>query len=344
MSQQFEALGEQTKHLEIAVKYTDGDLDKAKEMVSKQFLDIEVVKVKYLASDGTLSGLLLSFFNMNKFYISHTESVQIKSSKIFDKIRIFDGWKIIYTDLISFRSGEEVDDTTDLNNHLLDAFIECDLFAAIEEKNLDELSRTVQDILSKHFEQSIKVVVELEPSSSLEMEIEGISFDVPDMEEQVEEETSSPEPVVEQDLQEKEIEKQADHIIPGTLIVSPVKGKYLNDVGIGEKVMVRLTGKDPVTNKILTILNARDKEGNIQPIKGRMKSKVPLEKSGYTLYVLVAKAVLVKIIEEENVKIQMEQPVENNSSDGSDTNIVVFMGAIVALILIIGVIIFALIG
>jgi len=344
MVQQFETLGETTKQLEIALKYTNGDMEKAKSMVAKQFQDVEIVKAKYLSADNSFSGLFFAFFNMDKFYIAFIDFVQLKSSVVFEKVRIFDGWKVIYNDLLSFKSEPSVDEVVNLKDYLIDSFIECDLFAAIENKNLDELTRNLQNILLKFFSQEVKVLVEIEPSSSLELELEGIEFEQPQMEETNNDESLKSSDVDKDDSLEKEIEKDADHIIQGTLIVSPVKGKYLNDVAVGEKIMVRLTGGDPVTTKILTILKAKDEEGNVKPIKGRLKSKLPMEKGGYTLYVLVAKSVLVKILEEENVKVLMEQSMLEKDDTKTDTNLIVFIGAFVALVLFIGVILFALIG
>jgi len=62
---------------------------------------------------------------------------------------------------------------------------------------------------------------------------------------------------------------------------------------------------------------------------------------GYTIYALVAKGVLVKIIEEENVKIQLDRPEEEVVDKGKeDSRLVFFISVLVGLILLTGIILF----
>ena len=61
------------------------------------------------------------------------------------------------------------------------------------------------------------------------------------------------------------------------------------------------------------MLNAFDQEGGRLPVPGRLKAKIPLEKGGTMLYAVVAKGVLAKIFEEENVKILLDQSMRKLS-------------------------------
>ena len=102
-----------------------------------------------------------------------------------------------------------------------------------------------------------------------------------------------------------------------------------------------LNTRDAVSHKILTVLNAIDSDGKISPIKGRVKAKIPLEKGGYIIYALVAKGVLAKIVEEENVKIQMDVPEEEVvGKETDDSKIIYLMLAIVVLIIVAGIVLF----
>ena len=342
MSEQFNELGEQTKLINMAAKYTSGDLAKAKEMVAGHFDDIIVVKIKFFSDANSVSGILFAFFNVEEDYISYTEVIRGSSDGIFRSVRIFDSWKTLYKDAAKFKANDNSDDNTEFNEFIIDKFIEVDLFQAVEDGDLDKLTKSVTTILGDYFVGGAKCQLELEKTNSLAMELEGIEFNdlIPDNEE---EESQSEDQVIteaEVDPRTAAIEAEATHIVSGDLIVAPVKGKYLNDIAIGEKLMVILDTKNPVSAKLINILKARDKEGNLLPIKGRLTAKIPLEKGGYTLYALVAKSVLAKIIEEENIKVRMEDSntSEKDSKDSGTLFIIIFL---VALILIIGTIIFA---
>ena len=103
--------------------------------------------------------------------------------------------------------------------------------------------------------------------------------------------------------------------------------------------MVLLTGKDPLTRKILTVLDAYGPNGEIRAIKGRLKEKIPMDKSGSVLYALVAKGVLARIIEEENVKIQMEAPdLEAIGKKEESNRLMYLMAVLVGLIIVAGII------
>jgi len=143
----------------------------------------------------------------------------------------------------------------------------------------------------------------------MDMELAGIDVMVPSTEEEEKAEDKSPEKKAPQTALEKkldEIESKASFIVEGKCVLSPVKGKYINEIAQGEKIHVVLPGKDELSEKIIDAYKARDHEGRPLPVAGKVMEKVFIEGGGVVLYVLVAKGIYAKIVEEDNVKIQTE--------------------------------------
>ena len=64
MSQQYEAMGGKSKRIETALKFTNGDMDKAKLMASGKLQDVVVIKGKFVDPEKNISGIILIFVNI----------------------------------------------------------------------------------------------------------------------------------------------------------------------------------------------------------------------------------------------------------------------------------------
>jgi len=312
MSQQYEAMGETAKRIETALKFTNGDMDKAKLMASGKLQDVVVIKGKFIEPEKNISGIILAFINTANEYISAIRTAQSSTSGIFTVIRVFDDWKSLYRNLIAYESGPDVLDSSKLNQNLLDEFIKIDIFPDTQSMNLDFLAVSVQDIIQSSLgSEKVKSQIELEKTSSMDIALAGIDIMMPSSDEEeeakVEEkafEKKAPQTALEKKLDE--IESKASFVVEGKCVLSPVKGKYINETVLGEKFFVILPGKDELSEKILDAYKARDHEGKPLPVTGKVVEKVNIENGGVVLYILVAKGIFAKIIEEDNVKIQTE--------------------------------------
>lgn len=308
MSEQYDSLNEKAKLVDISMKYTGGDMEKAKAMAGGQFNDIAVIKGKFYIPATGHSGLFFSFFNIVEDYISHVDAVISSNKTIYDKSRVFDDWKTLFADANKHKENVDMIDSGSFIEFLLDALIENDVFLEIEDNNLDELTRKTNDIIATLFNQSTaQCQIDLDQTSSLAMELAGINIEIPGDTNEAEEPENQEFNQSIEDERITKVENEANYVVNGSIIVSPVSGKYINDIDIGDTIMVLLTGNDPVSSKLLNVLKAQDDEGNIKPVKGRIRAKIPLDKSGYIIYALVAKGILAKIVEEENVKIRTEE-------------------------------------
>lgn len=347
MANQYDSLSEKAKMIDISLRYTAGDMNKAKAMASGQYSDIAVLKGKYMIPGAGQSGMFLAFFNIAEEYIADLSSIVSLDSSLYEKVRIFDDWKALYGDMIAYRQGEDSVDSQPLSDFLLDSFIEFDLFPDVQENKIDNLSRSVTDILAKSFNSVVQTQIECERTSSLNMELAGISIGQPSSSEGddnlSQQSVLKPVQLTPEEQRMNKIENEAKYVIEGRAIVSPVKGKYINDIAVGEKIKVLLNASDPVSEKILRVLNAIDEDRNISAIKGRIKEKIPIETGGYVLYTLVAKDVLAKIVEEENVKIQIDKPLDEEAvKQKGESKIVLSMAILVSIIIILGIILFKL--
>lgn len=339
MAEQSDSLGEKTRLVDIAMKYTRGDILKAKEMASGQYLDIMVVKGKFHVEKKRISGVFLAFFNYIQEYIANVSSIISSQHIMFERTRVFDDWKTLYKDMVAYREGSDMMDSQNFNYFLIDSFVRYDVFPDVQEKNLDDLTNTVRDVIAKSFNVDIvKCQIDLEPASSLAMVQMDIPIEVPGAEP-----AATPE-IIQEDDRIAKIESEAKFIVEGKGVVAPIRGKNVNELVAGDKIRVILPGKDMVSEKIMRLLNAYDSEGGRLPITGRLKEKIPIDKGGYILYAFVAKGVLARIYEEENVKLLTEQPVEEIKSETSqfDNRMIYIMGIVVGLIILCGIILFQL--
>ncbi len=347
-------IGEKAKRIEISLKFTNGDMDKAKLMASGGLSDIITVKGKFVVVDQNKSGFFLAYFNIVGEYIAAVKSVVVSNDSVFTRVRIFDEWRAHYQDIQAYQKGDDSLDSEKLNSDLLGSFIREDVFPDVQKQNLDYLSSTLPEMIKKSFGSSnVKCQLDLEPASSLDLVLAGIEIMVPATEE--EKTADSPEsgapdenPLPETPYEKKlaEIESRAQFIVEGSCVLSPVKGKLLSAIITGERIYVVLPSKDSVTQRILDAYKARDDEGNPLPVVGRVIEKIRNEAAkGYILYVLVAKGIYAKIVEEENMKIQTEvtaatEKKESDDEEASTSKIfnwalyVVFALLIVALIVI----------
>ncbi len=333
-------MDEQIKSIDIALKYTNGDITKAKEMAAGHVNDIVVVKGKFLDITSSQSGLILIFFNVDFEYIASIESMITDNSGIFDRARIFDDWKALYLDLKTFQKGQESIDSSQFNNSILTFVIQNDLFKNVEDGDLESIKKKLNAAISAFYSaKSVQLQIELNKTNSIALDVAGLIIDIPGKKEKEDKEKENQTEESESERRMAKIEQDAMYVVKGNSIVSPVRGKFVKDLLVGDNIKVVLSDKDMVTQKILDAVNAYDEEKKPLPVKGRVKEVVPLEKNGYVIYTLVAKGILAKLIEEENFKLMLfnEQMTDQNL-EKSDQKIIFLVSLLVGLILLAGIV------
>lgn len=332
-----EALGEQAKLFNIAMKHTGGDMEKSRMMVAGQYDDVVAIKGKFSLSTAGKYGLFLIFLNIVTRRLVNVNSLVVSESVFTDRARVFDAWRLFNSDFRSAvrSSGEASSGSFEFATHLADSLDGYDIYTFVDSWDLDAASDIIAEIIEKFYQgERPQCQIEMEKTSSLAMELEGL---------QIEGQDEGAHAVTGGDDRLAAIERQAQYVVPGKVIVSPVRGKYINDVKPGDSVRVLLTVKDAISVKVAKLLNAYTEEGEFLPIKGRIKEKISQGKFGYIIYALVAKNVMAKIIEEENVKIEMEGGAVEEPAERGESRLVLYLSLLLGLIVLTLIIIFSLI-
>ncbi len=334
-----DSFNEKSKQIDIALKYTDGDMEKAKLMVSGQYKDVKIIKGKFSVEQSDVYGIFFIFINIPNRYIMNLNSLLMPDNTIVSKTNIFSNWKIFYTDFGDYiqKEGNNSLPSYDFITHLSDASSNYDIYTDIEYDSLEILTDKITDIICKYYSVSkVKCQIELDTSSSLVIESAGIPLEQPKgMNDNEDLDT-------EESQRMEQIEATADYVIDGRVIISPIRGVDINDVKSGEKIKVLLTCDDERTILILKKLSAISEDGEKLPITVRLKEKIPMGKSGFILYGLAAKNVLVRIIEEESVKIETGsiQKTTKTEKKDSDSRIILYLSVLAGFIIILSFFIF----
>ncbi|HNR88165.1 MAG TPA: hypothetical protein PKM65_07480 [Spirochaetota bacterium] len=336
---QFDSLDKKTRLIKSALQFTNGDMDKAKQMASGQYNDVRVIKGKLSIESSMVYGIFIIFVNAANRYIMNLNALLVASSGVFEKSKIFDGWKTFYGDYKKYvdREGDNALGSYDFTTHLIGAIEGYNLYDHLEVENLDEITEDLKDIFKKYFKvDRVQCQIAIDPTNSLVIDAEGIPIEMPGSREGG---ADAREAAASVDQRMNEIESQAEHVIEGKIIVSPIKGKYINDIKAGESLKVVLTRDDEISMSVAKMTNAITEDDEFLPMKARLKAKIPLPEGGFVLYGVVAKNVLVKIIEEEDVKIEMDQQAAEKSSEKSDESrlflyVALLCGAIIIMIIL----------
>ncbi len=339
-STQKDTFNEKSKLFDIALKYTSGDIERAKLMVSGQYNDVKIIKGKFDIETIKTFGIFLIFINIPNTYIMNITTLIMQNDNTLQKASIFDSWKTYYTDLADFTQNEtdNVLPSYDFNLHLSQSLENYDIYSAMEGDNLEDLTDMIKDIISKfHSVNAVICKISLDTASSLNLELANIPIEEPGSFAE-NREAEKPEDVHTDKL--TEIESKSDYVISGRVIISPIKGKYINDIKVGEKIKVLLAGNDNISRHVAKSLKAVSEEDEILPINIRITEKIPMEKKGYYIYGLAAKNVLVRVVEEENVKIETEVAQKTTKSlksekSKSDSKMLIYIVMLVGLLFLV---------
>lgn len=334
---EYDFLNDKTKLINSALRFTKGDVEKAKQMISGQFNDAVAVKGKFSIGDE-IFGIFLIFCNNQTNSIMNANTLLSASRSLNEKMRVNDNWKSFY---INFKNYVNIDkgeksllDSYEFTNHLIESLAGYEAYTDINSHNIEVVTEIITEIIYKFNDLGqISCQIDFEDTNSLQIDIEGIPLDIRDSSSASD---SGEEPAV--STTEKtldSIESQADYVIDGKVIVSPVKGKYINDIKIGEKIkVIPVNASDEISVRVAKTLKAYSEDGEFLPIKARVKAMVPMDGGGFMIYGVVLKNILIRILEEENVKIEVHTPKSEVKPVSTESSLVVYISLLIGLIII----------
>ena len=308
------SLSEQTKKINIALFYTGNDMEKAKQMVAGSFKDVVALKMKFTSS--SLYGAMIFFINSIQFRFIDSFLV-VSNDYLIANIDNMQDWKTFEKDiasaranLIDFRLIIEIKDKLDRG---FSSAVLTTVAKLIEKNDTIQLSNTIKKFVQESAGlQRVDISMEYQRISSLEMEVDSVSTRKIDSKvvsgesKEAAVEPFSKNPDDADDVKEGSNGIRA--IIRSSLILSPVKGKHISELKMGDRVLISMVETNDQSRAIAKAFKAYDEEEKkILPVPARVKSIKFVDGIGFKIYVVIAKGIVGQIIEEEkNIKIAMD--------------------------------------
>jgi hypothetical protein len=311
------SLAEQTRKFDIAAYYTNGDPEKAKQMIAGSYKDLYVIKGRF--SSSSVYGIFIFFFNSITYSVG-SAFVLITRSFAVEDIKTSTDWKNFEKSMVELRDKNEHDQV--LSNHARDEMVSgmglefCrDIKKLFDNNDAIAANHRFKKLVESRLSfQQAKMTIDVEQISSLDMELYSQSSKKIDAKKL-------------QDAQKKDAEESAGKteaadrndplagkevklILNGSMILSPIKGKDISSLVAGDRVRIKIVDRNPKGIQVAKAFNAYDEETReMQPIIGRVVSIKRDSKAGYEFFIIVAKGIFVKVIEEEdNIKVAVEDP------------------------------------
>lgn len=315
-------LSEQTKKLQIALYYTLGDEEKARQMVNGSYLDLYVVKGKF--SSSSVYGAFILFLNIPYLKLMNSYFIFSKSFEVSD-IKTNQDWRNFEKDLfnLSRKSGYDESMTAKIKDAMSKALTmqEITKFSKlIENDDGIAINHNFQKFISDVTGfQNIELSVDYDKISSITMELNSVtSMKIRSTE--LSKETKTGEDVKIEKIDDPLEGKEVKLMVNGALILSPIKGKDISTLAIGDRIMISVIDKSPRAIDLLKAFNAYGEDGGTKPIPGRLVSIK--HDSVYKLHAIVAKGIYVKIVEEEDfIKVAMDPSFYNTKDAEEEVNV-----------------------
>jgi len=305
------SFSEQSKKYQIAIYYTHGDEERARQMLAGSVQDLYVVKANF--SSSSLNGAFVIFLESSYFKFIHGHVILLKTYELED-LKTTRDWRNFEKQLVEI--GEKTDYDKAYSNKIAESLATAMTIQEITGicKKLDNddsiaVNHDFQKIISTITGlQNIEITIDYEKISSLSMEIHSLtSHKIPPAElaRAGKRPDAEEKPVEVQKPDDPLAGKQVKLTLNGALILSPIKGIHISELKEGDRIMVSLVDKSPKAIDVAKAFDAYGEEGNIKPIPGRIVSIS--HRDFYTIYVIVAKGIYVKITEEEdNIKVALD--------------------------------------
>lgn len=335
---EYNSLNDTTRLINSALRFTKGNVEKAKQMISGQFNDAVAVKGKFSIGEE-IFGIFLIFCNNQTSSIMNANTLLSTSKSLNEKMRVNDNWKSFYVNFKNYVNTDKGEksllDSYDFTNHLIESLAGYEAYSDINSHNIAVVTEILTEIIYKYNNLGhISCQIDFEDTNSLQIDLEGIPLETGSEPNTAgNENEESAESTTEKTLDS--IESQADYVIDGKVIVSPVKGKYINDIKIGEKIkVIPVNTSDEISIRVAKTLKAYSEEGAFLPITARIKAMVPMDGGGFMIYGVVLKNILIRILEEENVKIEVQAPRSETKPVSTESSLVVYISLLIGLIII----------
>ncbi len=320
--------------LDIALKYANNDEELAKKIVSGTYQDVTVVKSRFKDKDETLFGLFIIYLS-NEFNSLIGAITLAGSSAAIYNHKPFEPWitfeETILRDIEAEPDSIKSDTMLSQFESQFDSNISNNIIQMVKNDQYGELNNFFQQLISDTLTiDGISIQLETERITSVDFEISSrakLNFEVETQEQEQEQEPE----------QEKTVtidnEFSGNVILAGKAILSPVKGKFLNQLVKMDYVKVIITEKSEKAINIASKLNVYE-EKEMRPIAGQVEA-IKKVGNGTEIYISIAPYILVRVFEEENVKVAIVASlIEEEDDKLSKKNIIIVLTVLLAILII----------
>jgi len=308
----------EVSELEIALYFTNNNEENAKAMVEGDYKDQYALKGVF--SSSSLSGAFLIFFCLP--IQSPTNIYVVATSYPLNNLDGEMNWLSFEKGIADIYASGKLD--TGSTGALSAALSSGMTFSFNQElKKVFESSdpvminyrfrKLLEEKLGGH---QFRLVMNIELLSSLEIELKSSSatkLNLKELKKRGQEEERLKETITETIKHDSPLAgKDVKMLFHGKFVLSPIRGKNISLLTQGDRVRVIITDKSSKSIKVAQAFNAFDeKTQTIFPISGRVVSNRFFPKSGYEFYVMIAKGIYLKVLEDkEDIKVSIAEEVK----------------------------------
>lgn len=318
--------------IDIALNYTNGNEDLAKEVVGGNLKDVIAIKARFKTASEDQFGLFVVYLSNQLNKLIGTIACLSSSPSIFNN-KPFEPWKSFEQTIDKQFEVEPRDSSTEFENHFINSIDEKSAQTLIENVKKDkyeDLNNFFQSKIGNHINNNtVYVQLETEQTTSVEIEIQSNCIKLIAQKDQEEDLTDGEQVVASVDNR-----FAGNVILQGKVVLSPVRGQFIFQLREGENIKVLITEKSKKAVNIATKLDAY-KNDEMQALVAKVESYKRLPE-GHELYASIAPYILVKILESEDVKVATVNKIEDTYSDKiSKKNVIIILTSVLILLILV---------
>ncbi len=316
------------KKIEIALEFAEGDLEKAKKLVSGEIKDIAVIKCRFLEDEVKLFGAFIIFFNLESKLIEKCYSI-ISFDRALLKATPYSKWSEFESCLIDlqWKGKHLVTQSKELTTNIeagltfeyMETFIEL-LNTKNERKILEILKKIIIQTLNL---ETIRIDVEIEFINRFLMKYDGQKIS------KTTEKKSEPEQTEKKN--EESYIKEGEILLEGELEISPIKGININNLQPGMEILVKLRGQTPQEKYFINVLNAHDGK-KILPVKATIRYIDYDDTYGYLVIAELGPKIIVKCIEKAQINVMTPEIATKERRSKILRRLIILLGSLLFLI------------
>jgi hypothetical protein len=315
---------DQERNHEIALFYANGDSALAEKILSGAAKDVYVIRGEF-NSMTSLCGFIC-YFHYYSLNLNSVHSVFSNSPALKD-LKPDSDWRRFEKQLVDLAGGGENDAvlSSQFNNAFAKAFthnLSVDFKKLIDAKDEIAINHFFQQLTQDRTGfQGTDMRVGCEFISSLDMELYSLTSRKMIENKECQEGDKACEPDIQLETEEDDAfigDKDVKLILQGSLILSPVTGRDVGLLIVGDRIKLKIVDTNPRAVQVAKAFNAYDESG-YRPMTGRIVSIKRRADGGFKIHVIIAKGIYVKIDEtEQNIKIAVDASFvsEKTRADG----------------------------